>query len=145
MTPAFTIITAQWYTQLEQFVRISFWFASNGLGLIIGGAIAYGLAKHQESYTIEAWKLIFIITVSLTIFLGFVVFFHIPDTPHGAWFLSEREKALVVERIRVNQQGFGNRYFKKYQFLEALKDYKTWLIFLFSLISNIPNGGTTNF
>lgn len=60
-----------------------------------------------------------------------MIMFHIPDTPTGAWFLTEEEKVLVVERIRSNQRGFGNPRFKKEQFIEALTDHRTWL-FLFS-------------
>lgn len=39
VTPAFTIITSQWYTQDEQFMRVTCWFACNGFGTLIGGAI----------------------------------------------------------------------------------------------------------
>ncbi|EER33709.1 hypothetical protein CTRG_02527 [Candida tropicalis MYA-3404] len=144
VTPAFTIITSQWYKKEEQFLRTSCWFASNGIGTIIGSAIAYGLYQH-DNYSLPAWKLVFVVTGVLTIFIGFIVFFHIPDTPAGAWFLTDREKVLVVERIRSNQQGFGNRHFKKSQFIEALKDHRTWLFVLFGLSNNIPNGGLTSF
>ena len=70
---------------------------------------------------------------------------HIPDTPTQAWFLTDEEKLLVVERIRTNQQGFGNTHFKKNQFIEALTDYRSWLLVIYALSSNIPNGGLTNF
>lgn len=145
VTPAFTIITAQWYKKEEQFLRTSWWFASNGIGTIVGLAIAYGLHIHDGGYSLPAWKLVFVVTGCLTLFLGFVIFFHIPDTPAGAWFLSDHEKVMVVERIRSNQQGFGNNHFKKSQFIEALTDHRTWLFVLFSLSNNIPNGGLTSF
>ncbi|CAD1808619.1 Major Facilitator Superfamily protein [Candida parapsilosis] len=145
VTPAFTIITSQWYKKDEQFLRTTWWFASNGIGGDLGSLVAYGLYKHQDSYSLPAWKLVFVVTGVLTIFLGFVIMLHIPDTPTGAWFLKEEEKVLVVERIRGNQQGFGNPRFKKEQFIEALTDHRTWLFFLFSIAHNIPNGGVTTF
>ncbi|RCK65616.1 Allantoate permease [Candida viswanathii] len=145
VTPAFTIITAQWYKKEEQFLRTSWWFASNGIGTIVGLAIAYGLYIHDGGYTLPAWKIVFIVTGVLTIFLGFIILFHIPDTPAGAWFLNDHEKVMVVERIRTNQQGFGNPHFKKSQFLEALTDHRSWLFVLFALSNNIPNGGLTSF
>ncbi|RCK58116.1 Allantoate permease [Candida viswanathii] len=145
VTPAFTIITAQWYKKDEQFLRTSWWFASNGIGTILGLAVAYGLYIHKESYSLPAWKLVFIITGVLTVALGFVIMAHIPDSPAGAWFLNEHEKVMVVERIRTNQQGFGNRHFKKSQFIEALTDHRSWLFVLFALSNNIPNGGLTSF
>ncbi|KAG5417575.1 DAL5 [Candida metapsilosis] len=145
ITPAFTILTSQWYKKKEHFLRTAWWFASNGFGTILGSLIAYGTYQHQDSYSLPAWKLVFVITGVLTIFLGFVIMFHIPDTPTGAWFLTEEEKVLVVERIRSNQQGFGNPRFKKDQFIEALTDHRTWLFFIFSIANNIPNGGMTTF
>lgn len=146
ITPAFVILTSQWYKREEQFIRTALWFSCNGLGVVIGaGAIAYNLYINADSYPMEAWKLVFIITGVLTIVLGFAIMAHIPDTPTKAWFLTEEEKHLVVERIRSNQQGFGNKHFKKDQFIEAITDIQTWLFALFAVANNIPNGGVTNF
>ena len=47
VTPAFTIITSQWYRKEEQFLRTAWWFASNGIGTIVGLAIAYGLFENN--------------------------------------------------------------------------------------------------
>ncbi|KAF3994086.1 hypothetical protein FT663_00106 [Candidozyma haemuli var. vulneris] len=146
VTPAFVIVTSQWYKKDEVFFRTALWFSFNGVGMMLGsGAVALPLYKNMESYSIEAWKLIFIITGVITVVLGIIVFFHIPNKPTEAWFLNEHEKRLVVERIRVNQQGFGNKTFKKYQLIEAFTDIKTWLYFAIGIACNIPNGGLTNF
>ncbi|VEU23249.1 DEKNAAC104365 [Brettanomyces naardenensis] len=134
VTPAMMLITSQWYKKEEQFFRTSIWFACNGLGTILGGGIAYGIANNQEHFAITAWKGLFIITGVMSIII-----------PSKAWFLTEHEKRLVVERIRKNQQGFGNKHFKMYQFKEALLDINTWLYFFFAIASNIPNGALTNF
>lgn len=146
ITPAFTLYTTFWYTKEETFFITAIWFASNGVGTMLGsGAIAYNIYKHSDSYSLEPWKVVFITTGCLTIFLGFLMVLHLPDTPASAWFLTDKEKKLLVERIRKNQQGFGNRHFKMHQFKEALLDVKTWLFFVFSFANNIPNGGITNF
>lgn len=143
VTPAFVIFTSQWYKKEEQFLRTTCWFAFNGFGVIMGGAIAHGLAT--SNYSIPSWKILFVVTGLMTIVMGFVVMLHIPDTPTQAWFLTEEEKVLVVERIRTNHQGFGNKHFKWKQFREALTDVTTWLFFFFAVAGNIPNGGLTNF
>ncbi|CAI4045457.1 hypothetical protein SUVZ_10G3340 [Saccharomyces uvarum] len=145
VTPCFTIITAQYWKTEEQFTRISIWFGMNGLGSILINAIAYGVYIHQESYAIKGWRALFVITGVITIFVGVLIFLWIPDDPSKARFLSKREKLMVVERIRSNQQGFGNHEIKKYQIIEALKDVRTWLYFLFTVSSNIPNGGISSF
>ncbi|CAB4255199.1 similar to Saccharomyces cerevisiae YJR152W DAL5 Allantoate permease [Maudiozyma barnettii] len=145
VTPCFTIITAQYWKTSEQFTRISIWFGMNGLGSIILNSMAYGIYIHQDTYQIKAWRLLFVITGVITIFLGILIYLWIPDDPSKARFLSREEKLMVVQRIRSNQQGFGNREIKKYQIIEALKDVRTWLYFAFTVSSNIPNGGISNF
>lgn len=146
VTPAFVILTSQYYRQSETFLRTNIWFASNGLGQMLGsGAIAYNVYRNADKLPIAAWKLMFIIAGILTIFAGLLILVHIPDTPAQAWFLNDEDKRLLIERIRPNQQGFGNKVFKRKQFKEAFTDPKTWLLVLFACASNIPNGGITNF
>lgn len=145
VTPAMVLITGQWYKAEEQFLRTSFWFACNGFGTIMGSAIAYGLATREGSYTLEAWKVLFIVVGCMTISVGFMILFHIPDLPVKAWFLTETERKQVVVRIKSNNQGFGNRHFKVHQLKEALLDVNTWLYFFFALANDVPNGSLTNF
>lgn len=147
ITPAFVIITGQWYRREEQFLRTTIWFSCNGLGTIIGCGIAYGLLQRQYTVgtPIEAWRLLYLIMGSMTIVFGALMFLFIPDSPARAWFLSEEEKLQVVERIRDNQQGFGNRHFKWKQFREVFTDVRTYVMFIYVIASNIPNGSITNF
>ncbi|AQZ15852.1 hypothetical protein BZL39_J00170 [Zygosaccharomyces parabailii] len=141
----FMLLTAQYYHRKDQNTRTSFWVAFNGLGQIIGGSMAYGLAKRQKSLPMAGWKLVFIICGVITIFLGFVFLLVIPDTPFKAWFLNDSEKKMIIQRLRQNQQGVGNHKFKRYQFFEALKDVRTWIMFFSSISLNIPNGGIGTF
>ena len=68
-----------------------------------------------------------------------------PDSQLNAWWLNKKERVWAVQRIRRNQQGIGNRYFKLYQFKEALLDPITWAFGFLIIVSDIPNGGLTNF
>ncbi len=145
ITPAMVIITSQWYKREEQMFVTAIWFSCNGLGTIMGGAIAYGLAIHTNSYSITSWKILFIVTGLMTIVVGIAFYLHMPDDPSKAWFLSKEEKQHVVLRIRSNEQGFGNPHFKKSQFKEALKDLQTWMFVVLSFAAQVPNGGMTNF
>lgn len=146
ISPCFVLYTTFWFTNTEIFYVTSLWFSFNGLGVILGsGAIAYNIFKDQDSYSLAPYKVVFLTVGVLTIFLGFLFALHLPDTPAKAWFLNDKEKALVVERIRGNQQGYGNKHFKIHQVKEALLDVKVWLFCIFSFVNNIPNGGITNF
>lgn len=80
-----------------------------------------------------------------TIVLGFLFFWLIPDNQLNARWLKKEDRVLAVARVRVNQQGIGNKHFKWYQAKEALLDPMTWSFFFYALIACIPNGGITNF
>lgn len=143
--PGCMIVVGQWYKAEEQLFRTTLFYALMGFGGLLGDAMAYGLYKHQYSYLIPGWQVCFIIMGPITILYGVFYFFHMPDNPSKAWFLNEREKQMVVERIRDNQQGFGNPKWKWYQFRECLMDVQAWLFFLFGVFNNIGNGGLQNF
>jgi ACS family allantoate permease-like MFS transporter len=145
VTPAMVIITGQWYKAEEQFLRTAIWFSCNGLGVIMGSSIAYGLAIRPNSYSMENWKVLFIVIGCMTIAVGFMFLLHIPDLPVKSWFLKPYQRKQVVLRIKSNQQGFGNRTFKVHQFKEAMLDINTWIFFFFSIAFQIPNGALTNF
>lgn len=145
VSPGFVLLTAQWYKREEQPVRTAFWVACNGMGQILGGCIAYGLAKREDSLPIAGWKLVFIICGVLAIFLAIVLVIVIPDTPLKAWFLNDEEKKLIIKRLRTNQQGVGNSQFKMDQFKEALIDVRTWIMFFSSIALMVPNGGIGTF
>lgn len=68
-----------------------------------------------------------------------------PDNQLNARWLSKADRRLAVERVRVNQQGIGNKHFKMYQLKEALLDPMTWAFAFCSCTASIPNGGITNF
>lgn len=61
--------------------------------------------------------------------------FLFPDSPTNAWFLTPEERIIAVERIKGNQAGVENKHWKREQFIECLKDPKTWLFFFISAIS----------
>ncbi|KAI9927618.1 hypothetical protein MW887_003239 [Aspergillus wentii] len=147
VTPGFALLTSQWYTKQEQGSRVNIWFSFNGWGQVLGGLVAYGIAVGSEKHgsTIEPWKIVFLFTGLLTVCLGLVFLWIIPDSQLNARWLKKEDRVLAVVRVRSNQQGIGNKHFKMYQVKEALLDPMTWAFFLYALIADIPNGGITNF
>lgn len=147
VTPGFALFTSQWYTIKEQGARTGIWFSFNGAGQILGGFVAYGIAvgttKHPVA--IESWQLLFLVIGLFTAFIGCIFLWAMPDNQLNARFLTEKEKVMAVERIRINQQGVGNKHFKMYQLKEALTDPMVWAFVFYALVADIPNGGISNF
>lgn len=146
VTPAFILLTAQWYKREEQLLRTGIWSASCGVGAIFGACVAYGLlVQDPESLPMVAWRLLYIILGIVTLVVGMIFLVLVPDTPMSAWFLTHEEKLLQVERIRSNKQGFGNTHFKWHQLKEVFQDVRTYLYFTVMVLTEIPNGGITTF
>lgn len=146
MNPSFVLLTSMWWRPSESLPRVSIWWGCQGLGTILGSGIAYGLVVNRTGkHALASWRLLFIIIGIITIALGIVTLFHLPDSPAKAWFLNDKDKKYCVARARDNQQGFGNHKFKKYQFIEAFKDINTWFLFIYAMSFSIPNGGFNNF
>ncbi|EHY54809.1 hypothetical protein HRR83_004019 [Exophiala dermatitidis] len=148
VTAGFVLYTARFYRSDEQITRTSFWFCGNGFASIIGGAIAYGIAKgfaENPALTFAPWKVIFIITGILTTMFGIGMLFYLPDSPINAKWLNDADRHLAVERLRSNQQGIGTKAFKWYQFREALTDVRAWLYALVACTTMLPAGGFTVF
>ena len=132
VTPGFALFTSQWYTRREQGTRTGIWFSFNGFGQIFGGLVAYGIAvgARHHGTAIAPWKIVFLVNGCLTAALGVVFLFVMPDNQLNARWLKPRDRVLAIERVRVNQQGIGNKNFKFYQLKEALLDPVTWCICL---------------
>ena len=147
VTPGFALFTSQWYTKKEQGTRTGIWFSFNGWAQIFGGFLAYGISVGVKRHgsAIAAWRLVFLATGLLTLAIGVLFLIFVPDNQLNARWLSKDDRRLAIERVRVNQQGIGNKHFKLHQLKEALLDPLTWAFMFYALTSDIPNGGISNF
>lgn len=117
------------------------WVGSAGLGYIISGISSFGIGHINAS--LASWRFIFLIWGAITTAWGIILACLLPGSPLTARFLTDRERKLAIDRIKSNNTGIENKTFKTHQFLEAILDLKTWLLFLFAVASNSPNGGLT--
>lgn len=107
-------------------------------GRLIGyavGHIASGLPK---------WMYVFLIFGAFSLVTGVVALWLLPDLPSTAKLLTEKERAIAVERVAINRQGVKNQQFKWYQVWQAARDPKTWLLFIMAIGAQVPNSALTS-
>ncbi|KAH8646920.1 putative vitamin H transporter [Xylariales sp. PMI_506] len=143
MSPGFSLMTSMWYRRSEHAVRHSFWFAGNCVGSIFGALIAFGITHLHD--TLAPWKWIFVIFGLITLLYGIAFFIFLPDSPLHARFLSEWERNFAFERTRLELHTAHNHPWSKSQAIEAILDVKSWLLFVYTITSSIPNSGLTSF
>ncbi|TDZ32609.1 putative transporter [Colletotrichum spinosum] len=144
INPGTMLLFSMYYERREQPLRMGVWVGSAGVGYIAAGIVSFGIG-HISHGAMASWRILFLFWGGLTVAWGVLMLVFLPGSPLTTNFLSEREKALVVNRVKTNGTGVENKQFKWPQFKEALTDTKTWLLFLFAVASNCPNGGLTTF
>lgn len=147
LSPALILFTAQWYRKKEQGVRTGIWASFVTWGGILGALIAYGLFMSFMNHTllIAPWRALFIILGAITILLGVIFFFIVPDSPQVARFLTPQEREVARMRTAETMQALHIKDHKWYQVREAFRDPAVWIITLIAALNGIPNGGITNF
>ncbi|KAI4170907.1 MAG: hypothetical protein LQ343_004671 [Gyalolechia ehrenbergii] len=144
IAPCLILISSQWYTKSEAAPRFSIWYAGLGVGQIIGGIVSYAF-QQVKNPAFSGWKIMFIVLGLVTVIIGMVTFFILPDTPMQARFLSEREKLMLLKHVSINQTGIRNKNYKVSQALEILRDVQLWLMVLLTILISISSGVITTY
>jgi MFS family permease len=140
--PSFVYLSSMWYKREEQAATVSYWYMMNGMQQIVGGLLAYcfTLIKSPPS-PIKSWQAIFIGYGCFSVLWGIFVLIWMPDSPMRAKCFTERDKILLVERVRSNQTGVQNKTFRREQMWEAFRDPQTWCYCLIAICTTLPTSG----
>ncbi|KAJ9139406.1 MFS general substrate transporter [Pleurostoma richardsiae] len=137
-SPAWVIITSNWYTRKEHPNRVAIWTSMSGVAQILGAILMY-LIGQAPPMAIANWRVMFLICGSVTIVSGIIFIFCVPVDGSTAWFFNEREKQVAVERLARDRATRDKANFNPAQAKEALLDVGTWLLFLMALFICIPS------
>jgi MFS family permease len=140
-------MTGMWYKRDEQVVRMGIWYQGTSIGPAVSSLVSYGFLHYSNSHPdagFKSWQIVFLIFGLLTIVTGICVVLFLPDNPMKAR-LSDAEKVCIIDRVRQNGTGIENKQTKWYQVKEVLTDYRTWLISLVVICTNVPNGAVSSF
>ena len=104
-----------------------------GVSGVIAGLCGYGFYQIHGG-SLHGWQYLFLLNASLSIVLGGIVYWILPDSPPKATCFSEEDRKLMVERVRSNDQGIKNVKWNMSQFREALTDLYIYLLFMNTLL-----------
>lgn len=129
VVPAMEMTLGMFFVREEfAFIQPLLWM-NLAIAPICTAFLSYGLL-HAHSAVLP-WKLLMIVTGGLSVVLGVVLWFFYPDNPARARFLSLRERIHAIQRVqRSSRSSIEQKHFKRYQFVEALKDPVSWLFLL---------------
>ncbi|KAB5542398.1 major facilitator superfamily transporter [Coniochaeta sp. 2T2.1] len=125
--PGLNVYLTFFYTRHELAVRVGYLFVSAAIAGALGGLLAYGIGHMDGVAGMRGWRWILIIEGLPTLFLGVATFFLLPNDAEHAYFLTDEEKKLQVERhAREYGMTASAREFSKADMMKAFKDWKVW-------------------
>lgn len=143
--PSLTLLVSTFYRRSEQAARLGAFWLCNGVALVVGGLITYGIDQMGNARGLPKWKWIMIILGSITAFVGIFSFFFLIDNPKSpALHLNAEQEILVEERTRDNAV-VRTTNIKKEQIMEALKEVRFWCLCFSCLFINLQNGAMTTY
>ncbi|KAI7222511.1 MFS general substrate transporter [Hortaea werneckii] len=140
--PLCALVTVMWWKNDEQPIRAAIYLSQGSS--IFTGIVSYGIGHAHTS--IASWRLLFLVLGGFSILWAGIVWIFLPDSPTTCWYMSDRQKYICLQRIRGNNTGLEEKDRVKWnQVRECMEDPRTWLLFVFSIAQNIPNGGIITF
>jgi MFS family permease len=95
------------------------------MATILGSLLSYGLAHaHTKLYS---YQLIFLVCGLIAVVLSFPTMLILPRHPTRARWLTDEQKYIALERIRLNNTGTQNQHFKWAHVKECFIDPKSWM------------------
>ncbi|TKX19466.1 MFS transporter-like protein 155 [Elsinoe australis] len=142
--PCLMIISSQWYTKTEQPARFGLWYCGVGLGQILGALTSFGF-QHVTNASIANWRIMFIVLGCITVVVGFLVYFCIPDSPMKTPWMTDAEKSALLQHISSNKTGVASTQFRASQVIDLLTDPQMYLLTFMLLLLSVTSGVGTTF
>lgn len=117
------------YNKRSIALRVAYLFSTAAWAGALGGLVAYAIGFLDGAHGWSGWRWIFLINGIPTIVTGFVAPFVLPNSPETAKFLTpeERESLVIIRQKEVGQTA-ASQLMNKKDAMDALKDWKTWVI-----------------
>jgi len=132
--PGCMYLLSRWYTRKELALRSAVFYVglliSNAFGSLIAAGILSGM---QGKLGIAAWRWLFYIEGAITMFLGLLTMWLLPDLPHNTRWLSPAERRLAQARLaedaaEADQDASDATIFDGFKL--AISDVKVWIFML---------------
>jgi MFS family permease len=132
---------SHFYRRTELALRIGIFYTAASLSGAFGGLLARGLNAIGHAGGLEGWRWIFIVEGLLTVFVGVVCFFILPNSIESARFLTAELKAHG--RNRLGDQSQEHEAFSWAEVKRGIFNLQVWLSALayFSILCGLYSFG----
>ncbi|KAL5321281.1 hypothetical protein ACEPPN_012096 [Leptodophora sp. 'Broadleaf-Isolate-01'] len=135
LLPGMVLYLSGMYTRGEMALRLGLFYTAASLSGAFGGLLARGLSTIGKQGGLQKWSWIFIIEGLITVAVGFMSYFLLPNNVETASFLKADERVFASARLhqdgpsRLTQDG-SERQHEAFQWSEVVRgvcNISTWL------------------
>ncbi|ORY57753.1 major facilitator superfamily transporter [Pseudomassariella vexata] len=133
--PGMMTLLMHWYTPSELAKRMGFYHSCQGIGSMMSGALQVAIINTLHGANgIAGWRWLFIINAVMTVVVGALGFFLLPDTPNNvnprAFWFKEGHAQLAMERLERN----GRAEPKKITWESAKRTFNNWVVYFLPVL-----------
>jgi len=121
--PGVAFYLGQWFPAQYRTRAIAWFMVAIPVSSVVGGALSGALLQMHGIFGLSGWKWLFVLEGLPVAILGVVTLFVLTEKPEEATWLTEAERALVVERVRGEA-----RHNEVRRLLPAMKDPRVLLL-----------------
>jgi MFS family permease len=129
-------------------LRIGFFAGMYAIANAFAGLIATGVLS-IKSGRLHNWQILYLLEGGLTIFLGLLTYYILPESPAKAWMLSESEKFHAVERMNVDVGAdlghVEGTDLTKRDVIDAIRDWRKLIIIISNIVLTLPVSAFSTF
>ncbi|CAH0025582.1 unnamed protein product, partial [Clonostachys rhizophaga] len=130
--PGVAFYITMWYCRHEAQLRQAMFFSAASVAGAFSGLLAFAIAKMDGVGGLEGWRWIFILEGILTTLVSVASYWIISDYPDTAKFLTEQERAWVLDRLR-SQYSSSAGVLEQFQWRavwDAFSDFQIYMALL---------------
>lgn len=105
LLPGIAYYLSRWYRRSELTLRLGYYMVMTPLAGAFGGLFASGILSIDRIGSVTRWRMIFVVEGIITAGLGFIALAFLTDNPNTARWLSEEEKQLAIDRVKIERVG----------------------------------------
>jgi MFS family permease len=131
------LIIFRFYRRGELGRRLALFYAAQSIASAFGGLLAFGVF-HIHTGALPDWKYLFVIEGSCTILVSVFAFWYLPHSSADATFLSEEEKKLAFNRMRLDSSSIVNEPFNFKESFKIFKQPTSYVILAIEICLGVP-------
>lgn len=125
--PGVSFYLCLWYPRFAQAQRLAIFLSASSLAGAFGGLLAYAIEHMDGIAGLAGWSWLFILEGLLTVAVALLSTAYMEDYPETASFLSEEERAWLIETLRIDTAGSSKEIKLRY-IVQALRDPHSYLL-----------------